>query len=106
MAKKDTKTFLLIALTGGLAAWWYSRLPRIKVVATQPGGGITYKMSINGFSITDTYVIGDEPQFIPTGDGTHYFACVAGSFNTATLSIGYYTADGGFKGIKTEVISW
>ena len=104
--KTETKTMLLIA-TATAAAWWFGRLPKIKVISTNTGaGGITYTMSINGQSITDTYYPGDAPSFIPTGDGTHFFSAfpVVGVGAGVELSIGYYDTNGGYKSIKSIIV--
>jgi hypothetical protein len=91
----------------GLGIWWWLRLPKVKVLSANGAtGSVSYKMSINGKSIQDTYVLGDAPQFVDSGDGMHWFGAFGNAtLRTVDLGIGYFR-DGGFKVIKGTVISF
>lgn len=105
MAKNSTKNITL-SLALVYAIWYFSRKPRISILNKDAATGtISYKMSINGKSITDTIRFTDMPQFIAAGDGTHIFAAIPNNtFGTLELSIGYME-NGGYKSIKSLLLS-
>lgn len=103
------RTTGILSLTAALYFWWlHSRRPQVHVLQTNAAArSVSYHMQVNGKEISDTYVLGDAPQFIPAGDGVHFFAAIG---NTATkiveLAVGYFTPDGGFKSRKSTLISF
>lgn len=68
---------------------------------------VSYYMNYNGTEIRDTFKLGDAPQFVPVGDGKHYFGAWGNNLlGTVDLHIGYYEPNGGFKTIKGLVIGF
>lgn len=88
--------------------WWLWRQPRIKVLATNASARtVSFEMKVNGKTFTDTFMLGDANVFMPVGDGINYFS-VLGNATTkiVELSIGYFTADGGYKSRKSTLLSF
>lgn len=105
----ETRTKVLGGLTmvGLLYAFTRPKM-EIKVLKTDAAlGMLQYYMKFYDFTITDTFLLGDEPNIVPVGDGKHLFLAMG---NTTTgivdLAIGYYTADGAFKAVLAKVANF
>ena len=81
------RTTGILSLTAALYFWWlHSRRPQVHVLQTDATArSVSYHMQVNGKEVSDTYVLGDAPQFIPSGDGVHYFAAIG---NTGAKKVG------------------
>ena len=96
-------------ISGGLALLLYLlRKPSITILSTNAQQkSVSYKMSVNGKEITDTFFLGDARQLIEAGDGEYYFYA---NGNTVTdivdLAIGYFTKEGAFQAVKGHVVSF
>jgi len=99
------KVGITIALAGFI--FGYRQRPVVKVLSTNvPNKSVTYQMSIGGYSITDTFFLGDIPNLIPVGDGKHFFLAQGNVVTEVVdISIGYLQ-NGGFKAIKSLLISF
>jgi hypothetical protein len=88
--------------------WYYLRKPKITVLsANAAAGSVTYKMSIDGESITDTVVMGDQRQLVPAGKTKYWFyANTEPNKALIELVIGYYTPEGAFQGVVGKIISF
>lgn len=101
-----TSTKVGMAVVTGAVIIWAIRRPKIKTIAVdQATKTVQYYMAINGKSIKDTFQVGDTPQIIAAGDGTHYFLAQGNPYlDTVILSI-CFKKDGGYMATNSLIIS-
>lgn len=105
----QTRTKVFTGLvTAGLLYYLLRDKSKIQVLKTNVGAkSVEYYMEYEGQAIKDTFVLGDIPNIVPVGDGIHYFAAIGDiGLGIVELSIGFYESNGGFKSIKSHLISF
>ena len=106
----DSSAKKALGVTAILAIGYWIFRPRVVVKSVQLDGvnkTVQYYMNYHGKEITDTFKLGDSPQFVPVGDGVHFFGAWGNNLlGTVDLHIGYFEPNGGFKTIKGLVIGF
>lgn len=81
--------------------------PKIEVLQTNAQEQtVSYKMTYKGNTIADTFKLGDEPQFVPTGADNYFFGAFKNGPGIVELAIGFFEQSGGFKSVMSRIISF